>query len=321
MKADPNFSVKHFVRLLNKEGLDVDVSGKSDCSVTHLRNLESAEPGCLTFYIGEDSSIVSHLKSCALICRPEVIAPEEVTKIITQDPKLAFYIIAQSFFSLSFKSYTHPTAIIDPEAVIEANCYIGPYSVIGKCRVGEGVTIHSNVHLYDGTTIGARTVVESGTCIGVTGQIWAWGLNGKRWMMPQLGGVIVEADCFIGSNISIARGALQDTIIQKGARISHGSMIGHNCHIGKETFLSNRIAMSGSTVVGDYCFLGSGAVLQPGLKIGDNITVGAGAIVTKNFDESGLVIAGAPAKVIKKAGKGEPLKGIPVIPNPQEDSV
>ena len=291
----------------------MDVSGKTDFCVTHLRNLEAADSGCLTFYTGEDSDALSCLTNCVLICKPEVVAPDDVTRIITQEPKLAFYIIAQGFQGSSPESYTHPSAIIDSEAVIEANCYIGPYAVIGKCRIGIGVVIHSHVHLYDETEIGNRVVVESGSCIGVTGQIWAWGVDGKRWMMPQFGGVKVEDDCFIGSNVSIARGALQDTVIQKGVRISHGTMIGHNCHIGKETFLSNRIAISGSTDVGAFCFLGSGAVLQPGLHIGDQITIGAGAIVTKNFYEPGLVIAGNPARIVKKVKEGDQLKGVPVI--------
>ena len=315
MNTNVDFSVKSLIGLLDKEGLNVDLSGDIAFKVSHLRNLDAADPNCLTFYVGEDSSFLEHLRDCVLICKANLTVPKSVTRIIVHDPKLCFYIIAQ-LFSVSFpKNFKHPTAIIHPEAVIRPNCYIGPYSVIEKCQLGESVVIQAHVHLYDGTTVGNRTVIESGTCIGVTGQIWAWDSDGKRWIMPQLGGVLIEEDCFIGSNISIARGALQDTVIKKGARISHGSMIGHNCQIGKETFLSNRIAMSGSTSVGDYCFIGSGAVIKPGLTIGNQITIGAGAVVTKSFNEKGVVIAGVPAKVVKKTKNGEQLKGVPVMPN------
>ena len=36
-----------------------------------------------------------------------------------------------------------------------------------------------------------------------------------------------------------------------------------------------------------------------GITIGDNVVIGAGAVVTKNV-ESNVVVAGNPAKIIKK---------------------
>ncbi len=47
------------------------------------------------------------------------------------------------------------------------------------------------------------------------------------------------------------------------------------------------------------CWIGANAILLPGVTIGINSVVGAGSIVTKSVPD-GTVVAGSPAKVIKK---------------------
>jgi maltose O-acetyltransferase len=49
-------------------------------------------------------------------------------------------------------------------------------------------------------------------------------------------------------------------------------------------------------------WIGGGAIICPGVTIGDGVTVGAGAVVTKDVEDY-VVVAGNPAKVIKKLEK------------------
>jgi len=305
-------TVLKIARVLEDEGLKVEIHGSEDFVIGHLRDLEHSDKGALTFYIGENTSKLDHLEDCVLICRPGVVPKSQtVSRIITDDPKLAFYILAQDFAPPSREPGIHHTAIIDPKAVVHPTATIGPFCVLEECTVGEKAILHSHVTLYASTRIGARAVIEGHTFIGATGQIWAWGFDGKRWVLPQIGGTVISDDCFIGSNVSIVRGALQDTVIDRGCRIAHGSRIGHNCQIGNETFVSNGVTIPGSVTIGNFCFLGSGSVYRPGIELGDNITVGAGAVVTKSFVEKGSVIAGVPARLIKKAEDVKSLAGVP----------
>ncbi len=52
--------------------------------------------------------------------------------------------------------------------------------------------------------------------------------------------------------------------------------------------------------IGKYCWLGMGAKILPEVELGDFTIVGAGSVVTKSFPEGYCVIAGNPAKLIRK---------------------
>lgn len=52
--------------------------------------------------------------------------------------------------------------------------------------------------------------------------------------------------------------------------------------------------------IGKYCWLGMNSVILPEVELGDFTIVGAGSIVTKSFYEGYCVVAGNPAKIIKR---------------------
>lgn len=54
--------------------------------------------------------------------------------------------------------------------------------------------------------------------------------------------------------------------------------------------------------IGKNCFIGCNAIILKGSVLGDGCVVGAGAVVTGKFEDN-CVIAGNPAKVIRKLGE------------------
>ena len=63
---------------------------------------------------------------------------------------------------------------------------------------------------------------------------------------------------------------------------------------------NNEFISSSPIIIGKYCWIGMGAVILPGVELADYTVVGANAVVTKSVSETHCVVAGNPAKVIKK---------------------
>jgi acetyltransferase-like isoleucine patch superfamily enzyme len=57
---------------------------------------------------------------------------------------------------------------------------------------------------------------------------------------------------------------------------------------------------SNSVKIGSYCWIGMNAIILPGVELGDFTMVGAGSVVTKSFSDGYCVIAGNPAKLVRK---------------------
>lgn len=55
-------------------------------------------------------------------------------------------------------------------------------------------------------------------------------------------------------------------------------------------------------VIRRNCWLATNSVILPGVELGEHTIVAAGAIVTKSFPDGNQILAGNPAKVIRKLG-------------------
>ena len=105
----------------------------------------------------------------------------------------------------------------------------------------------------------------------------------------------------VGKNVFInACCKFQD---QGGIYIGDGVLIGHNVtlatlnHDERPEFRQNIYPKP--IKIGNNVWIGSNATILQGVTIGDNAIIGANAVVTKDVP-AGFVVAGIPAKVIRK---------------------
>ena len=62
----------------------------------------------------------------------------------------------------------------------------------------------------------------------------------------------------------------------------------------------NTINFAKSIEIGKHVWIGKDSKIGKNVKIADNSIVGWGSIVTKEFNEPNVIIAGIPAKIVKR---------------------
>lgn len=115
------------------------------------------------------------------------------------------------------------------------------------------------------------------------------------------GKIEIEPRTSIGSG-TIHASENSGIFIGKDCMLSHGidirSSDGHRIY--KEGNKNKRINLPSDIYIGNHVWLGKGTQCLKGTRILSNSIVGAGALVTGKFDESNVIVAGHPARIIRR---------------------
>ena len=122
-------------------------------------------------------------------------------------------------------------------------------------------------------------------------------------------GAIIRETAEIGEFCVVMMGAVINlgavvgarTMIDMNVVLGGRAMIGCDCHIGAGTVIAGVIEPPSAlpVVIEDGVVIGANAVVLEGVRVGKNSVVAAGAVVVTDVPE-GVVVAGTPARIIKK---------------------
>jgi UDP-3-O-[3-hydroxymyristoyl] glucosamine N-acyltransferase len=183
---------------------------------------------------------------------------------------------------------------------------VSPLASIGENAViGDDTRIAPNVTIGDRCVVGNRCVIHGGVVIGSDG--FGFAFDGRRHKkVPQIGTVRIEDDVEIGSNTTIDRAALDETVIGEGTKIDNQVQIGHGVKIGKHCIIVAQVGIAGSTELGDYVVVAGQAGISGHLKIGSRAQITGASKVFHDVPEGGKVI-GNPAIPFREHARREVL--------------
>lgn len=287
-----------------------------------IKALDEAGPGHLTFI--DNRKYVPQLaktRASAVLVAPQLVArvPEGVVPVVLKNPYRGFAQGLMAFYPKAGFSTTamnaigepaiHPTARIEDGARIEAGAVIGREAWIGRGTViasgaviGYRVTIGRDSFIGPGASIvhalvGDRVILHAGVRIGQDGFGFAMSAQGHL-KVPQIGRVIIQNDVEIGSNSTVDRGALKDTVIGEGTKIDNLVQIGHNVRIGRHCVIVAQVGVAGSATLEDFVVLGGQCGISGHVTVGMGAQIG-GASMVKDDVPPGARLFGFPAQPLK----------------------
>jgi len=284
------------------------VVGDGSVDIVRMGTLEEADRGAIAFlanpkYRGQ----LAGTRASAVIVAPDVVGETALPKLVSANPYATYAKVAAILHPGSVSSPgVHPSAVVADGARIAASATVGPQAVIGArvtlgerarigaaCVIGDDVAIgddtmlHPRVVVYQGCSIGARSIVHSGAVIGADG--FGMAEESGRWLkIPQVGGVRVGDDVEIGANTTIDRGAIDDTVIEDDVKLDNQIQIGHNTKIGAHTAIAGCTGIAGSVRIGRNCKIGGAAMIAGHLSIADGVVISAGTGIMGSIDAPGI---------------------------------
>ncbi|MEO0936638.1 MAG: UDP-3-O-(3-hydroxymyristoyl)glucosamine N-acyltransferase [Pseudomonadota bacterium] len=235
-----------------------------------------------------------------------------------------------------FGAGIHPSAVIDPAAVLGQDVNVGPLCVIAAgARIGDGCTLGPGCHigwnaelgagsllrehvsLGARVRVGARAILGPGTKLGSDGFSFVTAepsgvekvraslgtenaTEGQPWArIHSLGSVRLGDDVELGGNCVIDNGTVRDTVIGDGCKLDNLVHIAHNVVIGRDCLFAGQVGIAGSTVIGDNVTCGGQVGIGDNLRIGDRVVLGGGTGVLTSVP-AGRVMLGYPAMQMDK---------------------
>jgi UDP-3-O-[3-hydroxymyristoyl] glucosamine N-acyltransferase len=218
----------------------------------------------------------------------------------------------------------HPTAIVDPEAVLGKDVHVGAYAVIGRARIGARCILRTRVVIEDDVEIGEECLVEPGAVLhpgcrlgkrvrvganavlGREGFGYAPGAGGPV-RLHHVGRVVLGDDAHVGACVTIDRARYDETRVGRQSALDNLVHLGHNCIIGDRTFVAAQTGLAGGARIGNDCEIGGQVGLSNQGRVGDRCRVGAQSGVIGEWGD-GVVLWGCPA-----LPKSEFLRGVAVL--------
>lgn len=298
-------TIHEITKWLEESGYPFSFSGDEAAEVSGFASLSNCEAGKLTWIKKKENYDQLPDRSTVTIAVVQSgISPDVPNRITTEHSKEVFFAILHHFLGRKIQEgFVGEGTVIAEGAVIDPTAYIGyNCSIVGDVRVGAHTVIENNVVIQGRVSIGERCHIQSQTTIGIDGFGYSKSfVTGKKTMVDHFGGVSIGNDVFIASHVNIARGTIDDTVIENGVKIAPSTHIGHNNVIGENATIicSN---MFGSVKTGSGAYI-SASTVQNQAAVGSNTVVGMGSVVTKSVPDN-MVAFGIPAKVIKENDTG-----------------
>jgi UDP-3-O-[3-hydroxymyristoyl] glucosamine N-acyltransferase len=304
-------SVEQLASLINAE-----VVGNGQLILTGFGELKSDLEHSLCFSTHNSIDVSKHPIKRAIIVKKSILFEHDqpITLLKVEDPYRAFARLTR-LHNLVQNELTniHSTVILNRDVSLGKCISIGAYSIIGyssrigdQVVIGAQVSIGENVHIgnrtliYDGvkilanTAIGSDCILYPNTVIGTDGFGHIPTTNGYEKIIHQ-GRVIIGDRVEVGSNCTIDKGVIGDTVIEDGVKLDNLIHVAHGVHIEKDVVIAAQTGISGSASIGARSMIGGQTGIVGHIRIAEDSKIQGKSGVAGDIREKNKKWYGYPA--------------------------
>ncbi len=172
---------------------------------------------------------------------------------------------------ISQLAYIHPDAKLGKDVTVEPFAYIA-----GDVVIGDGCWIGPNVVILDGARIGKNCKIHNAATIaGVPQDLKFKG----EYTTAEIGDNNTIRECATINRGTAARGK---TVIGNNNLIMAYVHVGHDCVVGNNCVLVNRVSLAGEVEIDDWAILGGHTAVHQFSRIGAHAMLSGGSLVSKD---------------------------------------
>lgn len=172
----------------------------------------------------------------------------------------------------------HPTAIIHPQAKLDATVQVGAYAVIDAgVQLGAHCVVGPQVYLTGVTTIGAHNRFHAGCVIGDAPQDLKYKDEPTRLR-------IGDHNVF-REHVTVHRATKMDgeTVIGSNNFLMANCHVGHNCELGDHIIIANGALLGGHVTVQDRAFISGNCLVHQFVRVGTLAIMQGGSAISKDL--------------------------------------
>ena len=163
----------------------------------------------------------------------------------------------------------HPTAIVEPRALLAADVRIGPHCVIsGDAVIGRGTVLENHVTIMGHVSLGARNRIFPNCVIGGEPQDVSYRGTSTR--------VEIGDDNTIREGVTINRASEKEEGL---TTIGSGNFLMAACHVAHDCRIGDHVTIANGTLLGGHVRIHSRASLSGAVAIHHWATIGGWSFV------------------------------------------
>ena len=172
----------------------------------------------------------------------------------------------------------HPTAQVDPQAVLGVGATVGPFCVVGaEVAIGPGCELLPHAVVHGPTVMGERNRVFPFACLGMEPQDLKY--RGERTTLR-----VGDRNTF-REGVTVHRGTVGgggETRIGSDNLLMAQAHVAHDCQVGSRVIFANAATLAGHVTVEDGATIGAFSGVHQFCRIGRHAYIGGYSVITQD---------------------------------------